>query len=252
MSNDITTNKERARYELLDAIRGLSIISMVFYHFVWDLVYILHVDLPWYQTNASYIWQQSICWTFILLSGFCWPLGKKKWKRGIIVFASGLLVSIVTQIVVPEDRILFGILTMIGSAMLLLIPFEKILNRISPVKGFMISAFLFIITRNINRGYLGFEKWNFIKIPEFLYQGNVMTFLGFKDNQFYSTDYFSLFPWIFLYIVGIFLYRFVVEKEKETVLIKCNMPWINFIGKKSLIFYLLHQPIIYAVVLLAE
>ena len=36
------------------------------------------------DNNGAYIWQQSICWTFILLAGFSWHLGKKAHEKGIV------------------------------------------------------------------------------------------------------------------------------------------------------------------------
>ena len=58
------------RLALLDSLRGLTLISMILYHACWDAVYLLGANWPWYGSRAAYIWQQSICWTFIMLSGF--------------------------------------------------------------------------------------------------------------------------------------------------------------------------------------
>lgn len=49
------------RYDYLDTLRGLALISMIFYHGVWDLVYIGNVDWEWFRSDAAFIWQQSIC-----------------------------------------------------------------------------------------------------------------------------------------------------------------------------------------------
>ena len=91
------------RYSLLDNLRGLTLISMIMYHTVWDMVYIFENDWDWFKGNQAYIWQQSICWCFILLSGFCWSFGRKKWKRGLTVFGAGALISLVTIIVMPDS-----------------------------------------------------------------------------------------------------------------------------------------------------
>ena len=57
------------RRQTLDAVRGCALASMILYHAAWDLVYIFGVSWPWYRGMGAYVWQQSICWTFILLSG---------------------------------------------------------------------------------------------------------------------------------------------------------------------------------------
>ena len=62
--------------------------------------------------QSAYIWQQSICWTFILLSGFCIPFSRRLLRRGLEVFGAGALVMLVTNLVLPEDRVIFGVLTL--------------------------------------------------------------------------------------------------------------------------------------------
>ena len=103
------------RLALLDSLRGLTLISMILYHACWDAVYLLGANWPWYNSRAAYIWQQSICWTFIMLSGFCIPFSSKLLRRGLEVFGAGALVMAVTCILLPEDRVVFGVLTLIGS-----------------------------------------------------------------------------------------------------------------------------------------
>ena len=106
------------RLALLDSLRGLTLISMILFHACWDAVYLLGVNWPWYGSRAAYIWQQSICWTFIFLSGFCIPFSSKLLRRGLEVFGAGALVMAVTCLLLPEDRVVFGVLTLIGSCML--------------------------------------------------------------------------------------------------------------------------------------
>ncbi len=66
----------KERYVLLDSIRGITLLSMILYHGMFDLVEIYGLHVPWFGDRPGYVWQQSICWIFILLSGFCWNLGK--------------------------------------------------------------------------------------------------------------------------------------------------------------------------------
>lgn len=238
----------RTRYEYLDILRGITLISMVLYHAVWDLVYIVGVRWDWFRTEAAYIWQQSICWTFILLAGFCWSLGRKKLKRGCIVFGAGILITVVTMVITPQQRVIFGVLTLLGSCMLLMIPLEKLLRRISPVPGIILSVVLFLLTRNINGGCLGFGEITILRLPASWYDGGMlMTYLGFMEKGFFSTDYFSLIPWLFLFVTGYFLYRLAAGKEwtEHQTLQKIRCRPLAFLGRHSLLIYLLHQPVLY-------
>ena len=123
-----TTQATKTRLDLLDSIRGATLLSMVTYHAVWDLVYLFGVQWDWYKGGLGFLWQQSICWTFIFLSGFCWPLGRRPLKRGLTVLAGGAAVTLVTVLAMPESRVVFGVLTLLGSCALLLIPLEKLLR----------------------------------------------------------------------------------------------------------------------------
>lgn len=155
------TAGNKKRYEKLDDIRGIALLNMIAYHAAWDLVYIYGTDWGWYRSEGAYVWQQGICWTFIFLSGFCWSLGSHVWKRGITVFLGGAVITLVTLLVMPQNRVVFGVLTLIGSCMLLMNVLDRWLRRVRPGVGMAVCGLLFFLTKNINEGYLGFGKWNF-------------------------------------------------------------------------------------------
>ena len=77
-----------SRYALLDELRGLDLVSMMLYHACWDMMFLFGIWMDWYIGWPGRLWQQSICWVFILLSGFCVPLGHRTLKRGAQVFAA--------------------------------------------------------------------------------------------------------------------------------------------------------------------
>jgi uncharacterized membrane protein len=110
------------------------------------------------------------------------------------------------------------------------------------------AGVLFFVLRNINDGNLGFEGIVLYPLPNFLYeQGLLVTFFGFQDKNFFSTDYFSLIPWYFLFLVGYFLCRCFLEKYSSAALpefFKKGIPVFKIIGQHSLPVYLLHQPVI--------
>ena len=153
------------RYHLLDALRGITLFSMIMYHGMFDLVELYRVPVTWFFRAPGYAWQQSICWMFILLSGFCWRLGSAPLKRGLIISACGMVITAVTYCFMPSERILFGILTFTGAAMVSLVPFSGLLERLPAWAGFLGSGALFFLTRDVNSGYLGFEKILLGRVP---------------------------------------------------------------------------------------
>ncbi|MBQ9257481.1 MAG: DUF1624 domain-containing protein [Acidaminococcaceae bacterium] len=272
------------RYQLLDTLRGFSLVSMILFHACWDLVYLFGYDWPWYKRTPGYLWQQSICWMFILISGFCMglkqegqvlPFADKRgtaeensslqfadkqgmaeekrtlWsecKRGLIVLAAGILITIATLLFSPQTKIIFGVLFFLGISMILTAMLRSAFQKIPPFIGMLCVGVLFFVLRNINDGNLGFEGIVLYPLPNFLYeQGLLATFFGFQDKNFFSTDYFSLIPWYFLFLTGYFLCRCFLEKNSSAALpefFKKGISVFEIIGQHSLPVYLLHQPVI--------
>lgn len=235
------------RYLILDGIRGFAILNMILYHAIWDLVYLFEFKWDWYHSYGSFLWQQGICWTFIFLSGFCQPFGHKKLQRAIYVLGAGFFISIVTWIFMPESRVQFGILTFLGSCMLLMYFFDKPLKAWNSKLGLLLSLFLFIMTRNVNHGFLGFGRWNVFPLPDSWYHNLITTYFGFPMIGFSSTDYFSFIPWCFLFLSGYFTQHIFVERNWLQYLKPQKVKLLEWIGQHSLSIYLLHQPIIYCV-----
>ena len=243
-------NKPAAgRYALLDELRGLDLLSMIGYHACWDLIFLFGMSAAWYTGWQGHLWQQSICWVFILLSGFCVQLGHHTLRRGAQVFGAGALVTAVTLLFMPEDRVVFGVLTLLGSAMLLTDLLEKPLRRIPPAAGFAISAVLFALTRNVSAGYLGFGSLR-LWLSQALYANCVTAYFGFYPWWFYSTDYFALLPWLFLFWAGYFLHH-LVGRGRLAPLRRSVCPPLGWMGRHSLVLYLLHQPVILGVLTVA-
>lgn len=268
IKKEITTST-KPRLHLIDEIRGFWLINMIIYHAVWDLVYIFRVDWQWYKSDLAFYWQQAICWSFIFISGFCWKMSKRNLRRGLQVFGGGLVITIATLIFMPGSRVIFGVLTLIGSSMLLMIPCDKLLRKVNPIVGVIVSFLIFLIVYPVNDGYLGIAGQKWIILPRELYNSMLSTYLGFPMPGFWSTDYFSILPWFFLYMTGYFMHGVVLTtngdklinvenrelkeseldtKKKACDLLGCSVcPPLGWIGKHALIIYMLHQPVVYGV-----
>ncbi len=232
---------ERRRYQVLDAIRGFALVSMILYHAAWDLVNMFGVDWPWYRGFAAHVWQQSICWTFILLSGYCWALGRRQLRRGLTVFFCGAAITAVTWLFMRSNLVYCGVLTLLGASSLLLVPLAPALRRVPPRAGAAGSFLLFLLLRDVNVGFLGFEGLRVAALPEGLYRDHFTALLGFPPADFFSTDYFPLLPWFFLFLTGWFLFRLRPEEAREIR----RIPLVTAMGRHSLLVYMLHQPVIY-------
>ena len=239
VSQETADRAASSRLWFLDLLRGINLISMIAYHGAYDLVYLYGVNLPGYRGLPGYLWQQSICWLFIFLSGFSFCLGRfhggRRVKRGLLLTACGLLITAVTALVMPQSLIIMGVLSFFGLAVLLI---------------------LFFLTRDVPSGYLGFEGLRLCALPDFLYRGVFMIILGFPWPGFFSTDYFSLLPWIFLFWSGFFTFRCTPYgrglRQWPAFFRHRLCPFLEFIGRHTLPIYMIHQPALMAVFLLAQ
>ena len=105
----------RQRYAILDLLRGLLFINMVAYHGLYDWVYLFDLPCPFLESTGAWLWQQSSCSGFILLAGCCATLSRHPAKRGMQLVLCALLVTVTTWLIMPQERILFGILHLMGS-----------------------------------------------------------------------------------------------------------------------------------------
>lgn len=233
------------RYALLDELRGLDLVSMMLYHACWDLVFLFDVNMRWYAGTPGRLWQQTICWVFILLSGFCAPFGRYMLRRGTVVFGAGAVVTLATLVFMPEGRVIFGVLTFLGAAMLLTGVLEPLLKKVMPAVGLAVSAVLFAVCYPVGLGWVGLGGWK-LMLPQSLYANYFTAFLGFYPDWFYSADYFGLLPWLFLFWARYYLHKAVGRRRMEP-LRRPVCPALGWMGRHSLLLYLLHQPVIYGV-----
>lgn len=249
--------RSEGRVHFLDSLRGFTLVHMILFHLCYDLVFFLGMDLPWYEGWPGELWGSCIRWSFILISGMVFSKGRHPYRRGAILMGWGCVLTLVTWIAVPEALIRFGVLSFLGAASLIGAAVYPYLKRIPASYGFFGSAVLLAVMWPIPRGGLGFGDRILWGLPEALYGTRVLYWLGFPDKDFYSTDYFSILPWIFLFFMGIYLaemFRAGGARWASTGWMKRIRRWrpgiVAFFGRHSLYIYLAHQPVIYGLCLL--
>lgn len=106
------------RFWQIDALRGLALLNMLVYHAMYDWVYIFGHASGWYDiwSTHCHVWQQYICWSFILLSGYSFTLSRRPLKNGLLTAACAVVLTVATAVAMPEEVIWFGVLHLLGPA----------------------------------------------------------------------------------------------------------------------------------------
>ena len=231
---------------ILDALRGFAILVMIVYHGLWNLVYLYGFSFDWFQGLPGTVVQVVGSAFFIALSGFCLSLGRKNLRQGLLLLGAGLLITIITGFTTPAYQVHFGILTLLGASTLVTAALKKPLGRISPLLGIALSLGLALLFWNARDGSFGFSTVMIATLPPELYQNSLTAFLGFPPSSFHSGDYFPLLPYLFFFWLGFFLYPLLIEQVSKTRG-KSRLRPFCWVGRHSLIIYLLHQPVLYGV-----
>lgn len=210
-------------------VRGLCITAMIAVHLVYDLteLYGFFSPPPLYR-----LLKNSGGTVFFMLSGICATLGSHPLRRGAQVLLSAAAVSLVTALAGSPVR--FGVLHCLGVCMLLW----------SGIRRLPTAALLPLSTALLALGAV-FSR-TVVAVP-FLYP------LGLVRADFYSADYFPLFPFLGFFTAGSWLGRRFYRTRRSLFPHRTfSSPAARFLilcGRHSLILYLAHQP---ALLLLIE
>jgi len=221
------------RYGEIDVLRAAAIVLMVLFHLVYDLKEFAGVNID-YQAPLWFFIGKTSALLFIFLSGLSSGLSRSPVRRGFKVLFFGMIITLVTYLLMGEEYIRFGILHFLGVSMIL----SPLIFRLSSrtIWGLVVSCTL-----------LGF--WC---------QGQVVgTSLllpfGLMYNGFSSLDYYPLFPYLAVTLLGILAYRhFYARRTTSLFPFGLNFELTKWLGRNSLGIYLIHQPIILLVIFIVK
>jgi len=243
---------QNRRINLIDELRGICIILMVAYHAGYNLVYIFGVDIPFFHAPILRdILQPLVAGIFVIISGVVSRYSKNGIKRGVLVLACGLAITAVTFYFMPDQLIVFGILHLLGLCMIIQGIISKNANtarpdRLPALPGAIMFLALFFTAYGVPRGYLGFANTAFhLELPAALYTNIWLSPLGFLAPGFFSVDYFPILPWMFLFFAGSSLSIIFRSGAAPEFFYRKHSRFLSGVGRRTLIIYLLHQPVLY-------
>ncbi len=150
-------------------------------------------------------------------------------KRSLWIFGLAMGVTLVTYFFIGRGFIVFGVLHLIGVSLLLAYPFLR-LHGVNFILGLLfILVGLFLQTLSVDFPWL---LW-----------------LGLAPVDFRSVDYFPLFPWFGVILIGVafgdLFYRGYSRRIPVPDLAGSSLVrGLEFLGRNSLAIYLVHQPVL--------
>ncbi|MDK1492136.1 DUF1624 domain-containing protein [Sinorhizobium sp. 7-81] len=237
---------KRRRIALLDALRGLALVAMAIYHFVWDLEFFGYVAAGTAGTGGWRLFARLIASSFLFLAGYGLVLGQRPHfrpgafaRRFVKIAGAATLISIATWFAIPESFIFFGILHSIAAASLvglLFLPLPAIVAFLAAAAAFAAPIYL----------------------RSAIFDTPLLWWVGLSETVPRSNDYVPLLPWLAPFLVGLgtakllhplLMSRGVSAESQES---RSNL-WIKplaFGGRHSLAVYLVHQPLLIGLVYL--
>ena len=253
MNHTLQTGNKTGRIHLLDELRGFALLCMIFYHAFYTMFMLFHMEIGARLIRFFMPTEPFFAGVFVLISGISSHLSKNNWSRGGKLLAVSMLITAVTMgydyFFHAGTTIIFGILHMLALSILIYQAVHKLLNKVPVLLGFCIFILLFLITFHIYHGYLGWGDWH-INLPAAWFQTNHFFMFGIVNDSFYSADYFPLIPWLFLFLAGTFLGRWAKDGRFPQWTMRSRIPFLQWLGRHSLVIYIFHQPVIYAILLL--
>jgi uncharacterized membrane protein len=244
MSNSKCTHFARAqkhestRFLWIDLARTVAICSMIVFHFVRDLEFFGMIAPGTTVTGGWALFARLIAGSFLFLSGFSLVLAHRSgfrmqaWcRRFAVVSAAAGLVTLVTYFAYPDRFIYFGILHAIAMASLIGLPFVFVAGWAALVAAMTVVA--------LDLGLLGTP-----------FTSEWMAWTGLSTHVRASLDFIPIVPWLAPFLIGVAIAKSVsLQQGEPSAPVAASLRAITWPGRHSLAIYLLHQPVLLALVL---
>lgn len=233
----------RTRIEAVDAARGAALAAMGVYHFVWDLSFYELIPVSFFYDPRFQLFGHTIAASFLALVGASLALAARGGvdlsaylRRTALVAAAAALVSVGTYFFMPDAFIAFGILHCIVAASLVALLFLRAPWFVALVAGAAIVAAPAAFASHA----LDPLNW----------------FLGLGVSEPRTLDWRPLFPWTGFTLLGFGLMQFALARGLPQRVAQWRASGgmsrtLSFGGRHSLLVYLLHQPVLLAIVFVA-
>jgi len=217
--------KLKIRHGEIDVLRAVAIVLMVLFHLVYDMNVFAGVSID-YQSPFWLIEGKTTALLFIFISGLSSGFSRSPFRRGLKVLFYGMGITVVTYLFMKDEYVRFGILHFLGVAMIL----TPLFFRLSSWTLWGLAG---------SSAVLGF--W----FKEQVLKTSLLLPFGLMYDGFGSIDYYPLFPYLAVTLLGILAYRhFYAQRTEPLFPFRLNSGLTKWLSRNSLGIYLFHQPLL--------
>ncbi|MPM53253.1 hypothetical protein SDC9_100019 [bioreactor metagenome] len=243
MNSSVAQSSRFPRYDVVDALRGLAMVWMTIFHFCFDLSHFglwpqnFLLDSFWTNQRTAIVslflfcagLGQSIAWA----QGQSWGRFFRRWVQ---IAAAALLVSVGSYWMFPQSYIYFGVLHGIA-VMLVIVRLTSSWGRWLWLAGLLAvlspwAAHLWL--EGAGQGWAG------------LMNGRALNWLGWISQKPFTEDYVPVFPWLGVMWWGMAAGQWLQRNHRDWLVVSLPRParGLAFMGRWSLSYYLVHQPVL--------
>ena len=229
----------RERFERLDALRAVAIVWMAVFHLYFDLAHFRFIRANFYADPFWTTQRTFILSLFLLCAGagqaIAWEQQQswaRFWRRWAQVAGCAVLVSIGSWLMFRHRYISFGVLHAIAVMMIVM--------RLT-VRG---GAWLWLA------GAVAIALPQFVRDPFF--DTRLTNWIGLATRKPATEDYVPLLPWIGVMWWGVAGGRWVRQRRRHWLTggVPRMLQPMAVLGRWSLSFYMLHQPVLIGILML--
>jgi uncharacterized membrane protein len=235
-----------ARYDRLDALRGVAIVWMTAYHFCFDLNHFGWIRQNFYA-DPVWTWQRTaIVSLFLFCAGLSqavahaqgqgWP---RFWRRWGQIAACALLVTLGSWFMFPRSYIFFGVLHGIA-VMLVIVRLTAGWGRWLWLAGAVVIGAALLAPL----AHAAWPALDFLNRAPFHW-------LGLISRKPMTEDYVPVFPWLGAMWWGMAAGQWLLARWPLVLQgpLAAGAGPLAWMGRWSLSWYMVHQPVLIAMVM---
>jgi uncharacterized membrane protein len=237
------------RFDAVDALRGLAMVWMTAFHFCFDLNQFGYIKQDFYR-DPVWTWQRTLILSLFL---FCAGLGQsiavnqgqswpRFWRRWARVLGCALLVTAGSWWMYPQSFIYFGVLQ--GMALMLIIArLTATWGRWLWLLGAIAIAIKFLLVNALETGSMSV-------LADALNTAQ-LNWLGLVTRKPITEDYVPMLPWLGVIWWGVAAGHWLTMPRTSCLTWQLPAPLgpLASIGRWSLSYYMLHQPVLIGVLM---